>query len=194
MSWAGRGGRVVRKEEELAEDEEKLAPGWAADRLRPLLDGGVLADLMSGEDWPRMAGQMVLLQRAGIDLNSFLPQLGQVAKTVYQAVEANPKRISAEGTDRWADMLKATMPEGMVRDAILASPAWPDSAAMGRLDGQGVNVQRLLTDAHAAGVGVDQAVAAVLATQAPAPVAGAAPGPAAGVPAARTGVAPDPWA
>ncbi|MEV7174049.1 hypothetical protein AB0O18_30665 [Streptomyces sp. NPDC093224] len=39
-------------------------------------------------------------------------------------------RISAAGTDRWADLLKATMPEGLVRDAILTSPSWPDMAAM----------------------------------------------------------------
>ncbi|MFE5766130.1 hypothetical protein ACFQ7H_31875, partial [Streptomyces sp. NPDC056492] len=64
------------EEEELAEPEEKLAPGWAADALRPLLDDRVLADLMSGPDWPVMAGQMVLLQKAGVDLTTFLPQLG----------------------------------------------------------------------------------------------------------------------
>ncbi|MGW6691642.1 hypothetical protein [Streptomyces sp. NPDC054961] len=48
------------------------------------------------------------------------------------------------------------------QDAILASPARPGMAAvMDRL--QGVDVTRLLTDARRAGVGVDQAVAAVLA-------------------------------
>ncbi|THA73507.1 hypothetical protein [Streptomyces sp. A0592] len=49
----------------------------------------------------------------------------------------------------------------MVRDAILASPAWPDIAAQrGRLDDRGIDVARILFDAHAAGMGVDQAVAA----------------------------------
>ncbi|WP_331732932.1 hypothetical protein OG592_42730 (plasmid) [Streptomyces avidinii] len=42
---------------------------------------------------------------------------------------ANAARTKAEGTDRWADLLKSTMSEGLVRDAILASPAWPDIAA-----------------------------------------------------------------
>ncbi|MGW4510214.1 hypothetical protein ACWENO_36820 [Streptomyces sp. NPDC004436] len=125
------------EEAELDPGEEKLAPGWAADALRPLLDDRVLADLMSGPDWPAMAGQMVLLQRAGVDLNLFLPRLGQAAKTVYQAVAANQARISAAGTDRWADLLKQAMPEGLVRDAILSSPAWPDTAAkMAHLDQQ----------------------------------------------------------
>ncbi|WP_328959540.1 hypothetical protein [Streptomyces virginiae] len=136
---------------------------------------------------------------------------------VHQAVTANAARIKAEGTDRWADLLKSTMPEGLVRDAILASPAWPDiAAAMGRLDAAGIDVARILTDAHQAGVGVDQAVAAVTAAAAktpapapasttpaatpaaapapaPAPVAGAAV-PARDVLAARMGEAGDPWA
>ncbi|WP_331740911.1 hypothetical protein [Streptomyces sp. NBC_01006] len=180
------------QEEELAGPEEKLAPGWAADALRPLLDDQVLAGLMSGADWPVMAGQMVLLQKAGVDLTTFLPQLGQVAKTVYQAVQANQTRITAAGTDRWADLLKATMPEGLVRDAILSSPAWPDMAAkMALLDQRGVDVAGFLTAAHGQGVGVDRAVAALLAQPG---AAGPAAGPAAGVPAARPAPAPDPYA
>ncbi|MBM9624791.1 hypothetical protein JE024_40430 (plasmid) [Streptomyces zhihengii] len=190
-----RAAQKARKgeEEELAEGEEKLAPGWAADALRPLLDDQVLADLMAGKDWPAMAGQMVLLQRAGVDLNLFLPQLGQAAKIVYQAVAANQARISAAGTDRWADLLTKTMPEGLVRDAILSSPAWPDMAAkMAHLDQQGVDVAAFLTAAHGQGVGVDQAVAALLAQ----PGAAAAPAavPAAVVPAARPAPAPNPYA
>ncbi|WP_260618010.1 hypothetical protein [Streptomyces sp. WAC07149] len=109
-----------------------------------------------------------------------------MAKTVYQAVEANQARISAAGTDRWADLLKQAMPEGLVRDAILSSPAWPDMAAkMAHLDQQGVDVASFLTAAHGQGVGVDQAVAALLAQQgAAAPAAG--PAAVAGVPAARS--------
>ncbi|MBT2447429.1 hypothetical protein J7F03_10145 [Streptomyces sp. ISL-43] len=39
-----------------------------------------------------------------------------------------------------------------MRDAILASLAWPGiAAAMGRLDAKGIDVARILTDAHAAG-------------------------------------------
>ncbi|WP_420077953.1 hypothetical protein ACN6AT_00395 [Streptomyces sp. JL4002] len=175
------------EEAELDPGEEKLAPGWAADALRPLLDDRVLADLMSGPDWPAMAGQMVLLQRAGVDLNLFLPQLGQAAKTVYQAVAANQARISEAGTDRWADLLTKAMPEGLVRDAILSPPAWPDMAAkMAHLDQQGVDVAGFLTAAHGQGVGVDQAVAALLAQPAAAP--------AAGVPAARPAPAANPYA
>ncbi|MFD3723050.1 hypothetical protein [Streptomyces sp. NPDC058674] len=103
---------------------------------------------------------------------------------VHQAVVANVARTKVEGTDRCADLLKATMPEGVVRDAILASPAWPDIAAdMGRLDVRGIDVARILVDAHAAGAGVDQAVAAVTtaaAAKAPAsaPAATATPAPA----------------
>ncbi|MFI6006434.1 hypothetical protein ACIA98_39760 [Streptomyces sp. NPDC051366] len=70
------------------------------------------------------------------------------------------------------------MPEGLVRDAILASPAWPDMATkMAFLDRQGVDVAGFLNTAHGQGVGVDRAVAALLAQQgAAAPAAGPRPG------------------
>ncbi|MFD6969300.1 hypothetical protein [Streptomyces sp. NPDC059949] len=143
------------------------------------------------------------MQQAGVDLATFLPQMGRMTAGVHRAVTANTARIKAEGTDRWADLLRTSMPEGLVRDAILASPAWPDiAAAMGRLDAAGIDVVRILTDAHRAGVGVDQAVAAVTAaaakTRAPAATAAPAPPAAAGaardVLAERMGAAGDPWA
>ncbi|MFI5620579.1 hypothetical protein [Streptomyces sp. NPDC051567] len=126
---------------------------------------------------------------------------------VHQAVAANIARTKAEGTDRWAGLLKATMPEGLVRDAIPSPPAWPDiAAAMGRLDARGVDVARILLDAHAAGAGagagVDQAVTAVTtaaataaATTAPAPAPAPTAAPArasadARVPAPAPGTAP----
>ncbi|MGW0395967.1 hypothetical protein ACWDYJ_34935 [Streptomyces sp. NPDC003042] len=180
--------RLTGKEEELSEDAEKMAPGWSADQLRGVLGDDILAELMAGADWPVMARQLVGLQQAGVDLGVFLPQLGRMTAGVHQAVAANIARTEAEGTDRWADLLHTTMPEGMVRDAILSSPAWPDiAAAMGSLDAKGIDVARILTDAHAAGVGVDQAVAAVTAAaaQAPAPTAAATAAPAS---AAASGV------
>ncbi|WP_157850000.1 hypothetical protein [Streptomyces sp. JS01] len=149
------------EEKELGPDAEKLAGGWSAEQLRTVLPEGVLNGLMAGADWPVMARHLASLQQAGVDLTTFLPNLGRMASGVEQAVARNTTRIQAEGTDRWADLLRATMPEGLVRDAILASPAWPDLAAeMGHLHDQGVDVARILTDAHAAGLGVDQAVAA----------------------------------
>ncbi|MGW2681100.1 hypothetical protein [Streptomyces sp. NPDC001436] len=205
--------RLTGKEEELSEDAATMAPGWSADQLRGVLGEDVLDELMQGADWPQLARQLVGLQQAGVDLGTFLPQMGRMTAGVHQAVAANTARTKAEGTDRWADLLKATMPGGLVRDAILASPAWPDiAAAMGRLDARGVDVARILIDAHAAGAGVDQAVAAVTtaaatapvpASAAPAPAAASAPAPAApgatapparDKPASRTGGSGDPWA
>ncbi|MCX5401306.1 hypothetical protein [Streptomyces sp. NBC_00102] len=133
------------------------------------------------------------LQHAGVDLTVLLPQLGTVAHSVHRAVTANTARIRAEGSDRWADLLRATVPEGVVRDAILSSPAWPDmAAALARLDAQGVDVTRVLNAAHAQGEGIDRTLATLLTTPPPAtartaPAARTAPGP---VPAARTAPAP----
>ncbi|MCX5199169.1 hypothetical protein OOK31_35705 [Streptomyces sp. NBC_00249] len=174
--------RLTGQEEGLGEDAEKMAPGWSADQLSGVLGDDVLAELMKGADWPAMARQFVGLQQAGVDLAVFLPQMGRMTAGVHQAVASNIARTKAEGTDRWADLLKTTMPEGLVRDAILSSPAWPDiAAAMGQLDARGIDVARILVDAHAAGAGVDHAVTAVTtaaAAQAPAPTATTAPAPA----------------
>lgn len=188
------------KEKELGPDAEELAGGWSAEQLRTVLPEGILNGLMAGGDWPLMARHLTSLQQAGVDLGVFLPNLGRMASAVEQAVARNTARIQAEGTDRWADLLRRTMPEGLVRDAILASPAWPDLAAeMGHLHDQGVDVARILTDAHAAGLGVDQAVAAATTARTspraqapavrPAPVTTPAPAPAAAV---RTAPAPAP--
>ncbi len=104
----------------------------------------------------------------------------------HQAVTASTARIEVERTDRCAGLLRTTMPEGPVRDTILASPAWLEiAAAMGRLDAAGVDVARILAYAHRAGVGVDRPrPPRPRASSAPARVAtasaGAAPGPAAG--------------
>lgn len=105
------------KEEELSEDAEKMAPGWSADQLRDVLGDDILAELMAGADWPQLARQLVGLQQAGVDLRTFLPQMGRMTAAVHQAVTANIARTKAEGTDRWANLLKSTMPEGLVRDA-----------------------------------------------------------------------------
>ncbi|PVC76942.1 hypothetical protein DBP20_35195 [Streptomyces sp. CS131] len=169
------------EEKELGPDAEELAGGWSAEQLRTVLPEGALNGLMAGGDWPLMARHLTSLQQAGVYLTTFLPNLGRMAFAVEQAVARNTARIQAEGTARWADLLRATMPEGLVRDAILASPAWPDLASrMGHLHEQGVDVARILTDAHAAGLGVDQAVAAATARTSP---QAAAPSPAAPTPA-----------
>lgn len=183
---------LTGEEAELSKDAAKMAPGWSAGQLRGVIGEDILAELMAGADWPQLARQLVGLQQAGVDLGVFLPQMGRMTAGVHQAVAANIARTKAEGTDRWADLLKATMPGGLVRDAILASSAWPDiAAAMGRLDAAGVDIARILLDAHAAGAGVDQAVAAVTTAavaQASAP-APATPAPTA-VPAAPDAAAP----
>ncbi|WP_098893485.1 hypothetical protein [Streptomyces sp. or3] len=153
------------EEQDLSEDFGQVAESWwSADEFGKHLPASLLDHLTAGEDWPVMARQLMSLSRAGVDLTTFLPNLGTMASGVEHAVARNIARIQAEGTDRWADLLRTTIPEGLVRDAILASPAWPDIAAtMGRLHDQGIDVARILTDAHAAGLGVEQAIAASVA-------------------------------
>ncbi|WP_331762153.1 hypothetical protein [Streptomyces anulatus] len=174
------------EEQELPEDFGQVAESWwSADELGKHLPASLLTHLTGSPDWPVMARRLMSLSRAGVDLTTFLPNLATMASGVERAVAKNTARIQAEGTDRWVGLLRTTIPEGLVRDAILASPTWPDIAAhMGRLHDQGVDVTRILTDAHAAGLGVDQAIAAAVAP------ASAAPAPAAAAPAPATAPAP----
>ncbi|MFG2615861.1 hypothetical protein [Streptomyces anulatus] len=186
------------QEEELSEDFGQVAESWwSAGELGKHLPASLLTHLTGSPDWPVMARRLMSLGRAGVDLTTFLPNLGTMASGVERAVARNIARIRAEGTDRWAGLLRTTIPEGLVRNAILASPAWPDiAAAMGRLHDQGVDVARILTDVHTAGLGVDQAIAAAIAkapatTPAPAsPAPASAPGPAAAAPPAPAASAP----
>lgn len=179
--------RITGKEEELSEDAEKMAPGWSADQLRGVLGDDILAELMAGADWPVMACQ----QR---------PPAGRSRPRHVSAADGPHDRRSPPGRRREhrADEGRGHRPvsrppegddaRGMVRDAILSSPAWPDiAAAMGRLDAKGIDVARILLDAHAAGAGVDQAVAAVTTA-----AAAKAPAPAPATPAATAAPAPDP--
>ncbi|MEU3703573.1 hypothetical protein AB0E82_14890 [Streptomyces anulatus] len=181
------------EEQELDQDFGQVAESWwSADELGKHLPESLLTHLTTSEDWPVMARRLMSLSRAGVDLTTFLPNLATMAAGVEHAVARNIARIQAEGTDRWAELLRTTIPEGLVRNAILASPAWPDIAAnMGRLHDQGVDVTRILTDAHAAGLGVDQAIAAAVA---PAPATTPAPASAAPAPAPATAPAPAPAA
>lgn len=140
----------------------------AAGDLKALVPPDVAFALMSDAQWPVMAQQLVALRRAGVDLDQFLPRVGEIALSVRDAVAASAARIATEGSEEWARLLRETMPAGPVREAILSSPAWPEIAVtMRTLHDRGVDVRRLLTAAHAEGLGVDQAVDRVLKSTAP---------------------------
>ncbi|MFJ3914349.1 hypothetical protein [Streptomyces vinaceus] len=149
--------------------EEELPPAEQAKEdakaeLKDLLPADISTALLSGADWPQLAQQLMALKKAGVDLEQLLPRVGEIAVTVRDQVAANAERVAKEGTGEWERMLRETLPAGPVREAILSSPTWPDIAAtMAKLDERGVDVRKILASAHDEGLGVDQAVAKVLA-------------------------------
>lgn len=152
-------------EEDLPPAEQAVSE--AATEVTRLVPADISTALMAGADWPQMAQQLVALRRAGVDLEEFLPRVGDIAVTVRDQVSANAERVAREGTGEWERMLRETLPAGPVREAVLSSPTWPDIAAtMARLDERGVDVRQVLASAHNEGVGVDQTVARVLAADA----------------------------
>ncbi|MGW3154586.1 hypothetical protein [Streptomyces sp. NPDC001089] len=154
--------RLLGKEEELPPADQAVSE--AAAGVTNVVPAEIATALMADADWPRMAQQLMALRQAGVDLEGFLPQIGGIAVTVRDAVAANSARVAREGTQEWEQLLRETLPAGPVREAIVSSPAWPDIAAtMARLDDRGVDVRQILAAAHNEGVGVDQAVARVLA-------------------------------
>ncbi|MFD8415456.1 hypothetical protein ACFV2Q_27460 [Streptomyces sp. NPDC059650] len=149
-------------EEELPPAEEAKEDAKA--ELKDLLPADISVALMAGADWPQLAQQLMALKRAGVDLEQLMPRVGEIAVTVRDAVVANEARVAREGTGEWEKMLRETLPAGPVREAILSSPTWPDIAStMARLDERGIDVRKILASAHDEGLGVDQAVAKVLA-------------------------------
>ncbi|MFI6209170.1 hypothetical protein ACIBAI_22650 [Streptomyces sp. NPDC051041] len=161
--------RQKGREEELPPAEQAVSE--AATEVTRLVPADLATTLMGGADWPQTAQQLVALRRAGVDLGELLPRVGDIAMMVRDAVAANTARTVRERTGEWERMLRETLPAGPVREAILASPTWPDIAAtMARLDERGADVRQALAAAHNEGVGVDQAVARALAAD-PAPAA-----------------------
>ncbi|UUY52304.1 hypothetical protein NRK68_34045 (plasmid) [Streptomyces yangpuensis] len=160
---------VRRQQRRKQGAEEVLVPVERAKEdakaeLKDFLPADISAALTASADWPQMAQQLLALKRAGVDLGQLLPQVGEIAVTVRDQVAANAVRVAKEGTGEWERMLRETLPAGPVREAILSSPTWPDIAAtMSQLDEGGVDVRRILAAAHDEGLGVDQAVAKVLA-------------------------------
>jgi hypothetical protein len=150
------------KEDELP-DAEKSAT-QASEEVRKFLPDDIAAALLEGADWPQLAQQLMALKRAGVDLQTMLPRVGEITVTVRDQVVANAEKVRREGTEEWAKALRETLPAGPVREAILSSPAWPEMArTMARLNERGVDVRAILASAHEEGVGVDQTVAQVLA-------------------------------
>ncbi|MFE2561253.1 hypothetical protein ACFXGT_35640 [Streptomyces sp. NPDC059352] len=151
-------------------EEEALPPAGVAAvdakrELKDLLPADISVALLKGADWSQLAQQLMALKRAGVDLEQLLPRVGEIAVTVRDSVAANAERVAREGTGEWVKLLRETMPAGPVREAILSSPGWPDIAAkMGELDESGVDVRRVLASAHDEGLGVDKAIAKVLAS------------------------------
>ncbi|MFD9684727.1 hypothetical protein ACFWXO_03080 [Kitasatospora sp. NPDC059088] len=135
----------------------------AAGDVKARLVPDVAWALMSGPDWPAMAQQLVALRQAGVDLDHFLPQVGDIAVAVRDAVAADSARVAAGRTQEWARVLRATVPAGPVREAVLSSPIWPEIAAtMQELHDHGIDVRRVLAAAYAEGLGVDRAVGRTL--------------------------------
>ncbi|MGW1642522.1 hypothetical protein [Streptomyces lavendulae] len=161
---------VRRRQQRLKKGEDELLPPAeqameaVKKGLEDLLPPDISSALMAGADWPQMAQQLMALKQAGVDLEQLLPRVGEIAVNVRDQVVANEARVAGEHTGELERMLRETLPAGPVREAILSSPTWPDIAAtMVRLDERGVDVRGILALAHDEGLGVDQAVAKVLA-------------------------------
>ncbi|MFG2819580.1 hypothetical protein ACGFX4_09155 [Kitasatospora sp. NPDC048365] len=127
----------------------------AAGDLRTALPSDVSTALIRSAAWPTVAKQLVALRRAGVDLEDFLPRVGRIAVGVRDTVLAGAARPAAAPLGYWGDLVERTLPSGPVREAVLASPRWPEIAsAMQFLHRNGLDVPRLLRTAHASAAGV----------------------------------------
>ncbi|MFD8269194.1 hypothetical protein [Streptomyces althioticus] len=150
------------QEDELADAEKASAE--ASEEVKKFLPDDIATALLEGADWPQIAQQLMALKRAGVDLETMLPRVGEITASVRDQVAENAARVARDGTEEWGKALRETLPAGPVREAILSSPAWPEMAkTMATLNERGVDVRAILASAHEEGVGVDQAVAKVLA-------------------------------
>ncbi|MEU3384080.1 hypothetical protein [Streptomyces albidoflavus] len=143
-------GESLAAEEAAVSDADLQAAAEAVKRSFP---ADVASAVLRDGRWREMAVQIATLSAAGVDLGVLMPHLGEVATSVRDAVASKAE------ADGWGQVLREAMPAGLVREAILTSPAWPEIATqMSVLQQRGVDVRAVLVRAHEEGVGVDQAV------------------------------------
>ncbi|MFF6903407.1 hypothetical protein [Streptomyces hydrogenans] len=141
-------------EKELPPAEEAVE--GAKEALQGHLPMDVSAALLTGADWPLMAQQLMGLKNAGVSLDEFLPKLGEVAVMVQEAVAPT----LAAGPD-WVGVVRQSLPAGPAREAILSSPSWHDmTASMARLEARGVDVGKVLAQAHDMAIGATRGIMA----------------------------------
>ncbi|MEU6059087.1 hypothetical protein [Streptomyces sp. NPDC047097] len=151
--------RQKQKAEEALSPVEQAVKGARAD-LKDLLPADITRGILEAGDWPQMAQQLMALKQAGVDLEQLLPRVGEVAVVVRDQVAAKAAAGARERAGEWVRVLREALPAGPVREAVLASPAWPDIAAMMvKLDERGIDVRRILASAYDEGLGVEKAVA-----------------------------------
>ncbi|GAA1011507.1 hypothetical protein [Streptomyces thermogriseus] len=147
---------AVRRQQQRQKGEEQLPPAEqaateAATEVTKLLPPDIATAVMGQADWPQMAQQLVALRKAGVDLQKFLPQVGEIAVMVRDEVAQNAAPAAREGTGQWERLLRETLPAGPVREAILTSPTWPEmTQVMARLKERGVDVREVLAAAYQA--------------------------------------------
>ncbi|MFJ8335394.1 hypothetical protein [Streptomyces sp. NPDC094437] len=143
------------QEDGFASAEEAM--GEVGEYVRRLLPSGV-AVLLTGEaEWPQFAQQLLALRKAGVDLDQVLRRTGEIAQNLPAQASAKTRE---EATDDWVRVVRETLPAGPVREAVLASPAWSETAVrMARLEERGVSVRETLAAVRNEVLAVDRAVA-----------------------------------
>lgn len=106
--------------EEAAVSEADLQA--AVEAVKRSFPADVASAVLRDGRWREMAVQIATLSAAGVDLGVLMPQLGEVASSVRDAVASKAE------VDGWGQVLREAMPAGLVREAILTSPAWPEIA------------------------------------------------------------------
>jgi hypothetical protein len=85
------------KGEELPPADEAVSE--TTEGIKSLIPSDISAALMREADWPQMAQQLMALRNAGVDLEQFLPRVGDIAVSVQEQVAANEARVAREHTE-----------------------------------------------------------------------------------------------
>ncbi|MFF4291009.1 hypothetical protein ACFY0R_37800 [Streptomyces sp. NPDC001633] len=139
-------------------DAQELSERYGA-MVRESFSPQLAEALVTAEQWPQMAAELHQLERAGIDVRSFLGDASQAAERVMRA-------IAPTTAERWERTVRSHLPDATA-EALVSSEQWPQIAEqMQQMQTAGVDVSGVLQDVARNGSALQDAMSAAWQQQA----------------------------
>jgi hypothetical protein len=143
-----RAGQVERLRQ-LADPGGDAAERYARIVREQVTNPDIRDALLNSEQWPQIAADLAVLDRAGVDVRELLADASRTADRIAASLTPRPQSTQ----EFYAQMVRDNVPDARVRDPLLNSEQWPQIAEqMRQLHAAGVDMPQLLDAASRTGV------------------------------------------